>query len=936
MTLGITKADGKKFFQNKNYDTIDALAAAALRLDRPGTTVYHAIGSFSNNEVTDDEGRVKINRKAAQAVWFKTLACDIDVGETKPYKSQREAAQALANAVKAIPLPTPMVVSSGYGLHCYWPLTEKIGTSEWLSLSVALRDKLGEHSLQIDTGKVCDPSMVLRPVGTTNRKSEHPLTVKMLRDCPDYTADQLRNALGGVRTAPAALAPAGAPRKSAMFDAVLAAPDYPPADAGQLVQKCGQLEAIATSRGAVQEPLWYLAVGTAAYCVNSEAVAIRWSDGHPDYTEKETLAKMEQWRKNAAGPATCAAFEKISPEVCKKCAYKGKIVAPVQLSVPVAEPTPAGVDLPGGYQMNGGRMFRVVQGVLEAFCDFPLIVKERRFDRETGKAIAVLEARMPVEGVKELELPIDTLAAGKDKWTAYLFNNSIAPGRTEKHIAGTRQYLMTYLEELQRRAAPTATYGRFGWMDDDKAFVLGHKRYAGGAATDIQLSPNVGADMRRCFATKGTLDEWKKAAAVYGEPGLEHHAMCLLMSMGTPLMKATGLQGMIIGMYDPGSGTGKTTTGHMVLSVWGHPSLVQIGKNDTANAMYNTITMANNVPVYFDEITNMPKEQFSDLAYSMSSGRERRRLDVNAKLREAGSWNTNMFASSNSSLVGKLEGNKLSSGPELQRLIEYPFIPNPVFNGDKTNPHARGLFIERTINANYGHAGHALMLALTKVDDIQRVFDKASRAFENDFKFTFDAKERFKQAAHVTTYIAAQLATRLGLISFDFRKVIEKSITHTTAARVVAAENASDAFDVLGMFSNEHTQSTIFERTNTSIPTPRPAVAQEFMRGEIRARFEVTHNGKGQLSAGMWYIDRAYFNRWCQERGVDGTTVVSQLKAFGVNMNATRISLGRRTQMVTSAVWCVAIDLMHHEFVSRLSGIDQERNSLVMLMEKSG
>lgn len=929
LTLGADRA-GRKIFWNENYTDLDSLSAAALRHDTKGHTVYHAIGSFEDNIESTPTG-TKITRKASQASAFKTLACDIDVGATKPYFKQIDAADALARACKLVSLPAPMIVSSGYGLHCYWPLTVEIGRAQWIALSVALRDKLTTNGLQVDTGKVCDPSMVLRPIGTSNRKGEHSLAVQLLRDCPDYLVDTLKGVLGVGTAGQAPRSAAGTPRRSAMLDAVLQSTDFPPADAAQLVLKCGQLGQVASSRGNVPEPLWYLALGVANHCIDTEAVAIRWSDGHPKYTEAETLRKLQQWKKNTTGPATCVGFEHANPDVCKKCIHRGNITTPVQLSVPKADTLAPEVILPPGYQITNGRVLRVLGGVATPICNFPLIVKERYFDVNTGKALALIEARMPIEGVKEIELPIDTIAAGKEKWTGFLFNNSIAPGPSEKHIAGTRQYIMTYLEELQRKSKPIDTYSHFGWAEDG-GFILGARRFCAGKIQSVELSQSITTDMRAAYEPHGALGMWVDAIDYYGEPGMEHHAMCLLIGMGAPLLAYTDLDGFVVSMYSPQTGTGKTTTGHMINSIWGHPKLIQIGRNDTMNAMYHTLVQQANLPAYFEEITTMPGEEVSDFVYNVAHGRERRRMTEMAKMREAGKWKLPVFTSSNRSLVAKLENNKLSSEGELQRIIEYPFSPNTVFDGTKDGT-PTGLKITSLLRENHGLAGPQLLQAYTKIPDLRALVLGAYGAFKKEFDFDFNAKERYAQAAHVIAYIAAKVGTKLGIVRFDCRPVIERSLNHIRSAQEDSDTNRSNAFDIIGMFTVEHTASTVYERTDLTQARAIPLQGQATTRGEIRARFELTHRG-GKLEAGSFFVDRAHFNRWCQERGVDVSDVVRQLGIHGVKVRATRLSLGRRTAFVTSSIWCYQIDLMHHEFITRLAGIDQFRENTMLAAVK--
>lgn len=931
LTLGTLK-DGQRIFWNRNYSTLESMASAALRFDGEGLTVYHALGSFKDNELPpDDRGRVKVLRKAVQATQFKTLACDIDVGPGKPYAAQMDALRALAEAVKAVGLPAPLLVSSGLGVHAYWPLTVAVSRPDWTALSTTLRDRLA-GKVHIDTTKVCDPAMVLRPIGTSNRKGEHSLTVRLLRDAQDSSPDALR-ALLGPASQPAAGAPAaGQKRTSAALAAVLEGDALPLADPRQVALKCGQIAAVAGLGGNVPEPVWYLSLGIANHCTSPEETAKAWSSGHPDYDEISTLRKLHQWKERTTGPATCAAFEKLNPTVCASCQYRGKVITPIQLYIPPAPDADdeSALPLPRGYRLVGKKIVRVLDGVALPVCNFPLIVKERYFDPVQGKMIALLEAQLPAEGTKHIELPIDTLAAGKDKWMGFLFNNSIAPGPTAEHANATRQFIVTYLEELQRKSKPVDTYNRFGWANNN--FILGPRRYSATGVEDIELAPTITSDMRGAYVTKGSLAEWVKLTRLLDTAGLEFHAMCLLVGMGAPFLAFTDLDGFVISMYSPESGTGKTTTGHWINSVWGHPRAIQIGRNDTMNAMYHTMVLLNNLPAYFEEITNITPEQTSDFVYNAATGRERRRLTQTAELREAGSWKLPVFASTNRSLVQKLQNNKLSSEGELQRIIEYPFHRNAVFDG-ATDGTPVGLKIATVLRDNHGVAGDTLMRALLRVPDMRVLVSSAYSAFTKEFGFEFTAKERFFQAAHTIAYMAGKLGTKLGLIEFDYKRVIEKSLKYVRANQSETALMRTDAYDVVGMFTNEHTNSLVCEVTDTSRTHPTAIARLPPVVKDLRARLEAVHDGKGNMSAAQLFVDRAYFNRWCQTHGVDGGDVVEQLNTEGVSVKSLRISLGRRTPVVTTAVYCYQIDVKHPRFASVLSGVDATRDGMLVLIE---
>lgn len=162
------------FFWNRgSFANIDDAVTAIHKWDKESdTTLYFGVGAFANHGYIDDKGKQKWYRTQDKATLFKTLALDLDIGEDKPYATQKDGWAALRAALIKIDMPTPMVISSGRGLHCYWPLTSAVGTAHWVKASTALRIALEENGVTIDTTKIHDPSMVLRPVGT-HQKNKH-------------------------------------------------------------------------------------------------------------------------------------------------------------------------------------------------------------------------------------------------------------------------------------------------------------------------------------------------------------------------------------------------------------------------------------------------------------------------------------------------------------------------------------------------------------------------------------------------------------------------------------------------------------------------------------------------------------------------------------------------------------------------------------------
>jgi len=927
--MGRKKGDGMQFW-NRNYHTLDELSAAALRHDREGLVVYFALAAFSDNESVLAGGRTKVERKAIQAREFRTLALDMDVGEGKPYPTQRDAALALADALKKHGLPPPMVVSSGRGLHCYWPLQHVVSVAKWTLTSKQLKAILEFEGVGIDTSKICDPSMVLRPVGTFNRKGTD-LPVRVLRTSPVYDFDALAQQISDVSTKVGVQVTTPTKKDAGLLGALLNS-DLPPADPLQVALKCAQLKAIAVTSGAnALEPLWYATLGVAAFCEESEKTAIAWSQGHPQYDEGKTLAKLSQWKDKATGPTTCARLESLNPGGCNGCQYKGKISAPTQVSIPkqVSVKTSEGeAFLPRSYRISGKRIVRVVEDEVIPVCNYTLLVRNRFFDAVEQKMVAELVAFTEKEGEKILHLPIDILAAGGEKLTAFFYNQNIAPGPFDAHIRNTRQYLMSYLEELQSLVKPTETYSAFGWTDKGTAFVLGSSKHTRDEVRPIQLASSITTDMQKAYISEGDLDKWVNATAYLDEPGMEYHALCLMMGMGAVLYKFSDLEGFLVSMYSPKSGTGKTTVGTWISSIWGNPQLLKIGRTDTLNAVYRTFAQQGNLPAFCDELTTATPVEVSNFAFNVSGGREKRRMDQTARLKETLHWALVAFVSTNQSILAKVQVGKISSEGEQYRMVEYPFHPNAVFNGTKAGT-PTGRTILSTLLNNYGLVGPILINEFLKITDLHTLIQRACEVMEKQYKFCFAGNERYVQAGLAVALIAGRLAKRLDLIQFDYNRSMEKGLEYVEYSRSSMNSHRNDAFDVIGMFLTENVGSTIVEKHNTTLSArnfhlPLP-------RNEIQARFEITTDSANAFLGGRLYLNRAFFNHWCFDKGVDYNDVIQQLHYAGVTAGAERIALGRRSPIVTTALWVYNLDMQHKRFIDVVSAFEQAHKSKLEL-----
>jgi hypothetical protein len=173
-----TKYPYGRGFKHYPCRTIDEMVVIATRLDKTKQDAYFACASFKQESYVNEKGKTQY-RTAENAGWAKSFWFDIDCGADKAakgkgYVTTEEAELALQNFTEAVGLPLSVVVLSGGGLHCYWPLKETITKDNWKPIADKLKmlAQRPEIRLLADDSRTSDIASVLRPVGTHNWKPD--------------------------------------------------------------------------------------------------------------------------------------------------------------------------------------------------------------------------------------------------------------------------------------------------------------------------------------------------------------------------------------------------------------------------------------------------------------------------------------------------------------------------------------------------------------------------------------------------------------------------------------------------------------------------------------------------------------------------------------------------------------------------------------------
>jgi len=902
----------------KFYDTIEQLEHAAMNFDENGLDAYFALGTF------EEAGSREADNVKQMRAFFMDLDCGVNLktGKPKEFPDQYAAIVALKTFVKANGLPRPFLVSSGYGVHVYWPLTAPVDFMAWLPVAEKLKALAKAQGFKADETVTADAARVLRVPGTHNHKGgdRKPVTFfGMTEPAPVEFfafAALLESVAGSLPTSMPARRYSPAVTNSAMMDALIGKRE---ASFKSIMQKtvagkgCAQLAHCIENRAELPEPMWRAALSIAKHCTDMPKAVRAVSMGHPDYDEDTAMQKADLIK----GPYLCARFEEYNPGGCQGCPHWNKIKSPIVLGQQFTEASPEDNTIvvdnpekpnepPRVYEIpeypnpyfrgkNGGVFIRVIDDDGEVseriIWHHDLYVVRRLNDPEQGE-IVEMRHHLPRDGVRSFVVPLYVVTS-KEEFRKVLATNGVIA--INKEVDAIMSFTQSMVKNLQITTQADDAHRQFGWLPDFKGFVLGDKViYEDRVEFNAPSAATRG--MLEFFEPAGTLDGWRDAVNFYNRPGFELHQFITCVGFGSVLMKFLPINAALLHIWSKDSGFGKTHAQYAALSVWGDPRKLLLQERDTHNSRMNRADVMHSLPVCMDEITNIKPQDASDMIYQITGGQQRNRLAStgNTERYRGDPWNLLFISSANCSLIDKVAMAKAMPKAEAQRVLEIE--TSKLFN-EKADKKQTDAF-STNIQTNYGHAGtlfvQYVMANLTEtkllLETLQRKIDVAA---------DLGPENRFWSAAVATSLAAAVICKHLGLLDYDIpvlRDYIIKNILK--ANKTTSSDMSLDPMDLVTAYTYENLgrilqiKSTIDGRSKKNgngiddlvVPDQQPKTA------DIIGRYETDLN--------VLFLLPTPFKAWLADQQVNYNSVLAELKAkYSVKKSKIRLTKGTKMRM---------------------------------------
>jgi len=454
------------------------------------------------------------------------------------------------------------------------------------------------------------------------------------------------------------------------------------------------------------------------------------------------------------------------------------------------------------------------------------------------------------------------------------------------------EFTALMLKDLQIKYKEQIMRQQFGWADNSSKFIIGSQEIS---VDGIAYSPpsKTTRPLAKFMGPVGSFERWKEIWALYNTPGLEPHAFAALSAFGSPLLRFLNQTGAVINLFNPRSGTGKSTILNMVNSVYGHPKELRLKQNDTLNGRLQWVGILNNIPPTMDELTNMTPIEYSDFLYALSNGKGKERMQAGTnELRENNTtWQSITVATSNASFAEKLSVIKNNPEGELMRLIEYPINKVEALN----TVGAKQMF-DRDLFHNYGHAGvHFTRYVLENMERVQRRCDNLQEKIDRELGL--EPKERFWSATTAVNIAGGLVATECGIMDWDMDRIYLYACGLIDDLRRNGVTPVDDVRQTVADYLYRNIQNILVVNGEVDRRTNMQAAPQREPRGELLVRIEPD-------TKRMFIIAKS-FKDYCVKFQINYTETVKKLETEGRIIEKKPIRLSKGTAISGEPIHCL-------------------------------
>ena len=937
---------------------LDEAAELAAWIDSKQKNAFYALATFKEAFI-NEKGKERVKRKRSNADCLKALWLDIDFKSCPDPTLKGALVEVGAFLVKTgFPKPTAMV-SSGNGLHLYWPLSNPIDFAAWLPLAEAFKALCQQAGLPADHACTADASRVLRPVGTHNWKdASNPKAVVWVGGTGGtYEVGVFDQWLGNIkRVVGRGVENDGSEDRSRLLPEHLrravdnsnGAGEYTKGNARtqnikSVFKRCAALKHVLTTGGAEQdEPEWSATLTLLAHLDDGGKFVHTMSSGHVGYDADVTGDKWQQKIEaveTGTGPTLCSTFAGWHEDKCKACPFyqSKKVKTPKSLAY-LDDPTPSpqkdrhgapvlksvhafqNSKLPHNYRLSGGGDAiekKVWNGDTKEY-EWSQVLRQVWTVEKASRQIQSKDYEIEVKnihGQSTNKFMIPSWQFGATELTKTIANYG-CPIVGTNELREFRTYMQTWLDELREKNAIEDVTGQLGWIvDKDQetqptiGFATGTTAYYldGEVREGVVSASGKFKGIADSFKPTGLKEPWREAAAAIVEQGCMHLIMLLATAFAAPLMRFTGQPGAVVSVVSEDSAAGKSTGLRLAQAVWGNPRHAPATMDDTHTVVKNKLAFLQNLPAYWDEVRGdeHKMQMFIQVCFQVAQGRDRERANSKAETIRAEEWQTLLAACSNESLFDLAAEKAAESNAGIYRVFEVKVAPNeyPVHDHEVMS-------LISQLDRNFGHAGLEYAKFLTaNYLRIEAEVESVRLALEQKTKL--QGPERFWIAAITAMVLGAKYAGEAGLVQIPSARLLTYLLNslHSLRARAVLGKQRLSPRELIAAYAQQHQDGKV---TVNKLPLGAGRVTDIVLEGNHSHVRKPMFVEATEINCLM--VLKSDFKTWLwKSKGLKFNDKLISDFNKDVNMNEVRAQLAAGTRLKLPRAVCLVFNLNETE-----------------------
>jgi hypothetical protein len=581
--------------------------------------------------------------------------------------------------------------------------------------------------------------------------------------------------------------------------------------------------------------------------------------------------------------------------------------------------------MPESYEFQSERMLRFIKdkdGVLQpyTFCH-TLFYPIQRIRKSDGAFAFTIRMHLPDQRVRDFEVDMASLASPSDMLKA-LSKYELMPSNNKDSTMHMTAYLRDSIRKLMAEQRETDTLTAFGWRDNMTGVLLGDRLYHKDGSIRKVFIGGAAADHRAAYPEpRGSLAAYSAAVNyIYNRENSQaaQYVFCNVYgSLITPFGEDS-YNGALVAVNSGSSGKGKTSVWRAALyGLCDANKMIFAGKEGaTRNARWAIVGAHKNIPVVFDEMTDMDAAEVSSMAYTTSQGTDRARLtSAGGKVgfAEQHTWKTVVGLTANEDMHAKLATHNANTQAEAVRMIGINFA---TYNVPIIDPAVEVSNAIDTMRENLGNAGHEFVKYI--VTHQQEVADLYAK-IENKMSSLMPQSEyRFFRSHATCTLVAAKILIDHNIVEFDYQKLEDFTVvlmTDLTAA--VSKGNVTDPGEAINRMVREMSSRILvtvgYRDTRTDARGPEESLSRISGVAVGRRILGSPNKNSGETVdpklVGKLFIAKKEFIDWCSKNRMEPKEVLAYAKEHKWMVKAPdRFNIGRGTAYSTGACACYCFD----------------------------